>query len=285
MNRRKFLVCGAAMSVPGAFALAAASDKLTALTFSGAIPLVPVSLGDRVPILFVLDTGAAVTVIDRTLLGRTEIDSRSQNSGPSLGASARRFGVGGQGRLFTPAIADLAPISVALERPVLGLLGSDFLADFRGVIDFADRTLTLDVSNGGSVEGSIPMRYSRIPYVRASVAHGGQVLEGEFAIDTGLDSGVKLRREVAIAKFPNLTFTPGSAVTVRGRTAQNLARLDALRICGLDVPDVSASISEDAPPGGAGAAFVGTIGAPAFARRQVTLDFQAGFFRLSPVIL
>jgi hypothetical protein len=261
--------------------LAGANDAR--MTLSGAIPLVPVSVGGGVPVLFVLDTGAAASVVDQTLSAQLGLDRFLPKTGP-VRAPDTGLNVAGLTSFVRPAIADMSPIAKALGQPVLGLLGSDFLSAFQVVADFAAQRLVLNPAKQPMPSNGIPMRFAGIPYVSAEVRHGNSSLHGEFGLDTGLDTGVKIK-ETATTPMMRLATKPGTTLTMEGVKPVQTGVVDALRIGGLDVVILSAIVTQHDPPIGAGPTYVGMIGAPAFTHRRLTLDYQGGWCAVSPVIL
>ena len=283
MKRRHFLQMGlgaaAAFAVPN-HARAGTSD----LTLNGALALAPIKLGAiEQPVLFLLDTGASVTVVDGSLAGALGVDRFLPKFGPPR-VTQTGIAVAGRTGFVSPAIADLKPIATALGAPILGLLGSDFLSAFQVVADFSARRLTLNQGGEARPPNSVPMRFAGIPYADAEVRHGRSIIHGEFGLDTGLDSGVKIKDSVTLPMM-GLATVPGTTITMEGAKTVMAGTVDAVRFGGLDVPKVSAIVSQDAPPSGAGSTYAGTIGAPVFQNRVLTLDYPGRWCALSPLIL
>lgn len=269
MNRRQILLAGAAACIaPHACAEGAS------LTLNGALAFVDVEMpgGSRAP--FLLDTGAAVTVIDPETFKR-------MNGGNSRGV---RLGIAGHFGTVTPAVRDLAPVSAALKQSVAGLLGSDFLSVFHVIADFASRRLVLAPGRQVKPPNGLPMRFADIPFVQAEVRHGRGILHGEFGLDTGLDSGAKLKDSMTLPMLRIATAT-GSIVTMNGAQNVQTGIVDAVRIGELDVVNLSAVVSQDVAPRGAGGTFAGMIGAHTFRDRVLTLDYPGGWWALSPLTL
>jgi hypothetical protein len=274
MNRRQAIFAGAGSAALSLTPFAHGSDQ--AIVRNGALALTDVTFpgGWRAP--FLIDTGAEVTVVDRAALRLLDRET----------SRGLRVTVSGQHRTVTPELRDLAAISKALGQQVSGLLGCDFLSGFNVQLDYAAGALRLE--SGKMVKGAFAnaMRFDGIPYLRAEVRVGGKVVAGEFGLDTGLDTGVKIFAGASGAAVTlGLRTVPGQTVTMSGARPQALARVDGLRIGGLDVLDLPASVSEDPKPRGAGSDTAGIIGAHALARRVLTLDFPGRWWFLSPSIL
>jgi hypothetical protein len=122
------------------------------------LPLVPVTIQDRGPYDFVLDTGASLSVIGKELAEQVELRdlpavSRSVGvAGPVEARIARveRWSAAGLALPDKPiAVIDLrltdsALMEQALGQPIHGLLGSDVLSAFGAVtIDYEQGTLRL----------------------------------------------------------------------------------------------------------------------------------------------
>jgi predicted aspartyl protease len=119
--------------------------------------LVPVHVNGQGPFRFVLDTGATLTCVDRTLAGRLELPA-------ARGVGGIGVGVGGTGEMalvridsvrvgearameLTGCAVDLAHAArVGLE--IDGLLGLDFLRAFRVTLDFERNVLVLERAGG-----------------------------------------------------------------------------------------------------------------------------------------
>jgi predicted aspartyl protease len=126
--------------------------KVTKDGWGGTTVLVPIRINGRGPYNFVLDTGAAVSMIDRSLSRRLALPETGETvpiSGVAGDADApvvtvRRWSVGGQrlrGREM-PAL-DLGS-DVGAGSVYVGLLGSDELRRFGAVrLDYKNRRLVL----------------------------------------------------------------------------------------------------------------------------------------------
>ena len=144
------LVTAISMSFP----LSAFAQTTTPIHEVAGVPLVNVSLDGTGPYLFVLDTGATVTMVKSQLLHalkvaptRSEIITSSFGESKQQRVSPRSLGVAGLG-------ADNIEIDMLeegqlgiLERHAQGILGENFLKHFDVLIDNDRHTLTLDRTN------------------------------------------------------------------------------------------------------------------------------------------
>jgi hypothetical protein len=282
MNRRELFLGGLGLSSVLLAGRAKAQDA--ALSLNGALALVPVVVGGTGdPVQFLLDTGAAVTVADGALSAALAIDRFLPKSGP-VRAQDTGLSVAGHTAFVRPVLADLSPVSAALGVRVSGLLGSDFLSGFQVRADFAASRLSLSPGGKTMPANGIAMRFDGIPYVQAEVRYGRAATQGEFGLDTGLDSGVKLKDTMTLPLM-RLPLRPGTTLTMAGKTNVQAAVVDAVRIGGLDIPNLSAIVTEHDAPRGAGQTYAGTIGAPAFARRVLTLDYPGRWLSISPQLV
>jgi hypothetical protein len=211
------------------------------------------------------------------------MDGFLPKSGPAR-AAATGLSAAGRTVFVRPVLADLKPIATALGAPIQGLLGNDFLSGFAVTISFSEKRFLLDASISRPSAG-LPMRAAGMPFVRGSVRVGAKVLDGEFGVDTGLDTGAKLVAAKAKAAFPGLVTTDGYGLSVEGAKPYALASVDFVRAGGWDIPKPNVFLSDGPPPQGAGPDYVGTLGATLFAGRVLTLDYPGAWWSLSPLIL
>jgi hypothetical protein len=107
---------------------------------------------DGRPAVFVLDTGAAWTVVDATHVGMNVVDLARARFAPGAGAAGEAvwtrasLRVGGRRWTNRPIVAmNLADVSARYGRRIDGLLGQDVLRECgRVVIDFTARMLILE---------------------------------------------------------------------------------------------------------------------------------------------
>jgi predicted aspartyl protease len=119
----------------------------------GAALVVPVRVNGSGPYSFVLDTGATLTCVDEQLANELKLKA-------PVGRIGFGAGVGGAGQMRLVAIetlqvgdakvADVTGCALDLQAikgaglKVRGLLGLNFLREYRVTIDFADRRLRLE---------------------------------------------------------------------------------------------------------------------------------------------
>jgi hypothetical protein len=292
MNRRDFLISSLGSATASRFAVAQPGVLSAPMRLDGALAVVTARVGGTIDVQFLLDTGAAVSVFSMELASRVGLKA---GAAVALSPSDTNQGVAnafiGQatwielaGKVFkvSPAIADIRKVSAALGRPIHGILGNDAFRDHRLIIDYMRAELR--VATGApnlAIGSSSVMRFSKIPFAHAEVRIGRVVLAGEFGLDTGLDTGVKLYRPRAQLAFPAALTEPGHGVTISGEQTQAMGIVQSLILDGQDIGAVTANFAGLDKPAGASADYVGTIGAQAFLGRVLTLDYPSGWWSLS----
>jgi hypothetical protein len=259
MNRRAFLTRSALTLAAAQFPpCARAASGGAGLTLNGALALVPVSVGAEGPFAFLLDTGAAVCVLD-------------SHTAVSAGRGVIALTVAGSTRSVLYRRVNLETVSAAIGQRVSGLLGANFFASSAATFDFAQGQMVLHPS-GPRAAGSQDLVFQDIPYVRATVDLRGASVEGLFGLDTGLDTGVKLFRSALGGRDGGVVTTPGRTVTAGGSRVSALAPVETLRLAGQEISGLQADLAETAAPRSAPSGATGMIGAPAFVGRLLTLD-------------
>lgn len=148
----KTLLLAAAIS--GSIPLSAIAQSITPLHEVAGVPLVQVSVNGAGPYLFVLDTGANVTMVKSSLLyALKSAATRPLTIAGSLGEShQQRAGPGS----FAVAGLSAGDIEIGLleegqlgvlEGHAQGILGENFLKHFDVLIDNDRHALTLDRTN------------------------------------------------------------------------------------------------------------------------------------------
>jgi predicted aspartyl protease len=151
------LCCGLAAchSQIGGTAPAATEPGEVAIEISngGSAVVVPARINGQGPFNLVLDTGATMTCVDQALAAKLELQPQSEMLGQGFGVSAQgnvglvtvnRIDVGSASAdSLTACVLDLKSLRGAgLE--VHGLLGLNFLREFRMTLDFDRKILRLE---------------------------------------------------------------------------------------------------------------------------------------------
>ncbi len=223
---------------------------------------------------FVLDTGAAVTVLDRAFASRCGIASEGRERFRGLVgrvdgdvAQVDHLVVGGAelGDVEV-AVLDLAPLAGSLGGRPDGLLGWDALSRYRVTLDPARQLLVLaspsDLPGNGTM---LPLRtFAGVPLVTARVAGAAR----PFVLDSG--DGFALEIDPTLAGGAR-SGTRVASAGVGGRCTMSTVILDHVALGPTRLTDVEAALW--APPAGGPA---GVIGWPVMARFVCTFDAPHG---------
>ena len=189
-----------ALAFPAQSGLAQASNTFSVLIkLQQGKVMVPASINDSEPLVFLLDTGFGVTTLQPALAER--LDLRRVGSVTIVGIAGEESAPTYAGATFNIGGASYSPRRVAAlsqsNRRRDGVLGAGLFRRFVLEIDFEAQMLRLHEPKTFSYRGAgevISMRFkSGIPVIKAGLptAQGTKVV-AEFEIDTGCDSGLCL---------------------------------------------------------------------------------------------
>lgn len=236
--------------------------------------------------LFLVDTGAPVTLFDKGFATAAGVDTGSREvlqgvGGVRAAARAERAELvltGGARATVEASVTDLAPLAAQMGLPLAGILGGDFLSGFVVTLDYGRATIGLSAPAGAPPAAATPLRIGRTPYVRAVAVYGATRAPGEFQIDTGANTAVVFWRPFAARAFPGAGAGSGAVMGVAGVSQARIGRLTALEIAGQRLPALEANFADEVRPDDAGRDHAGVIGGPAFAGRRVTIDYPGQRF-------
>lgn len=244
---------------------------------------------------FLVDTGAPTTVLDTAFV---EAIGAERGEGQTL-RGAGGFGAvpghvvdnltlqakGGPKMQLDPSATDLGAIGQAMQRPLDGILGSDYLAtlivelDYRsGAVRFLDPRETLPPADAS------PLTVRSTPYIRAAVTLGGKRAAGDFQIDTGSNTAVELYAPFARRVFPGARGEAVDSVGIGGESHKRLGRLDVLEAAGLRLAPVEANFADTLRPDDAGPNHAGILGGPVFAGKVVVIDYARAKLWIRPPV-
>ena len=114
--------------------------------------LVPVLVNDKGPYEFALDTGASMTVLSINLASNLGIKAGATKEGVGAGGrvkvsltSVRSVAIGeAHFDKLEAVITDLSAISQAVETKLDGIIGYNFLKNFKVTIDYPNNILSLE---------------------------------------------------------------------------------------------------------------------------------------------
>jgi len=231
------------------------------------------------PGVFMLDTGAAATVVDphfamaaRLHLGRArDVTGRGGDIGARQVEPAPLALVGGPQARIAPLMVDLSQASHAMGVPLAGILGEDFLRRFVITLDYRDQTLAF-ADDVVDPPDATPIRMGDAPYVPARVTLGQRTADGEFEIDTGSNTAVEFWRSFADAHLGRGLGARAIGLGVAGETFVANGRIDALEVAGRRIENLDVNFADDTRNDDAGPRYGGVIGGPAWRGLVVTLD-------------
>lgn len=237
--------------------------------------------------LFVIDTGAPITVLD--LAFARSIGAQPRDSEVIRGAGGARAAwrapamgvglVGGPSVRLAPSMTDLSHVARGIGAPLAGVVGCDLLGDFVVTLDYRAGRAALNQPRMVRPPASASrMRFDRTPYVAARITAAGRSVAAEFQIDTGSNTAVELWRPFAEKAFPDVAVSSGGVLGVAGAERSRRGRVDSLVVDGLTIADLEANFANETRPDDAGAAHGGIIGGPAWRGLSVTLDFPDRLF-------
>jgi hypothetical protein len=230
--------------------------------------------------LFLLDTGAAGTVLDpwfaeaagAALGRRRDVEGRGGEVAARDAAPMRLRLQGGPDAEVAPVVADLSDASRAMQLPLAGILGDDFLKRFVLTLDYRDRTLGVSGAAKPPPDAA-PIRMGAIPYIQARAVLGSRTADGDFQLDTGSNTAVEFWRPFADRWLGGARGVRDVGLGVAGETTIERGQVDALDVAGRRIlaPEVNFA-DETAPAADAGPAYAGVIGGPAWAGLVLVLD-------------
>ncbi|MCP4230533.1 MAG: hypothetical protein GY771_10365 [bacterium] len=259
---------------------------------SGNLIFVNASLDGSLPLKFMLDTGAGMTVVDYNVIDVTALDGGEI---PAMGVGgmeqtslmmAQSLGVGGAELLGpTVAVMDLSGVSGAIGEDIAGILGYGFIGRFTLEIDYGNETLTIynpDDFVPSEETVFLPIEFvSNIPLVEAAV----DGYEGKFVLDSGNGVAVILHGPYVQENLILESYGDKAAASVSGLGGKERVYsvcMDQLNLGGfyLSKPVVLLSTADTA--GFAMTSAIGNIGGEVLSRFTVYLDYPNNRIGLVP---
>ncbi len=227
--------------------------------------------GQRVPLNFLFDSGAASSVVDSRVARRLglKLGERVDVQGVHSRTTARRVGgfaaqTGGVALPDSPLAVDLRAISATCHQAIDGLLGADFFHDRIVQIDFAaGKVRLLDQAPAGSRCAALPLRLRHGAFcIPAGI--GGSAPQW-LRVDTGCDSAIEWAAGPGAA--PRDEGASIGLASGRGRSMRADVQLGghSLRAVEIGVHDRAIFSGED-----------GLLGNAALSRFRVTIDAPGG---------
>lgn len=253
----------------------------------GGVPLLKVTVNGVADLPFLLDTGAAATVLSAALVERLHLQARGVVEARGAGGSevARYVDLAS---LSLPGVEltdqtlvalPLDGIAEALSTPIDGILGYDFLNHFAVEIDDPGRRFGLFPAGSYSPRAGLvrlPLRLeNNVPRLDGTL-EGRHA--GSFVLDTG--NATPLLLHTTFAKEHGFLDRAADASMklsgIGGDEAMRQVTVGSLALGSITFANVTAVIA----PGGGGAisleSSIGNVGSALFAGRVLAFDYGAG---------
>lgn len=259
-----------------------------------------VRVNDSEPLWFLLDTGAATSVLNTSTakaLG-LQLQGKAEGRGAGEGSVDVNFakdvtyqlpGVTIEGQ--TAATISLASLEPLLGRAVDGILGYDMISRFVVEIDYADNRLQLYDRKGYAYQGKgvrVPIRIQHgTPYVNVTVTMpDGRTVDGEFLVDTGASMAIGFtapytEKNNLLDALPKKIFFEGG-MGVGGESKAYMGRVSSVDVGGVKFAKPVAGFSQDQAGVGANPNLAGIIGGEILKRCRVVFDYEHNEMILEP---
>jgi hypothetical protein len=277
---------------PPDFHFAAGGQTTVPIELVAQLIFVRAAVNGSEPLSFILDTGAEVTVINRSRLDRFGLTAVGHIGGGAGGGNVDVGYVKGvslalDGVTLTDQIVTAIPLDDLegpLGRPIDGVLGYDFISRFVVEIDYARARLTLRDPRAFPAPGAgepVPITLQGgVPNISAGIELPGRpALSGTFIIDTGCTCEVNLyapftRANRLIEALPKVLTPPHGASRGAGGTTDTVqGRIGALTFGRVRLRGPIASFARDTAGSMADPDAAGLIGGRVWRRFVVTLDY------------
>ncbi len=280
----------------------ATGDRATSIPIqiSGNHIYVPVSINGKAKKWFILDTGAEMGVINKSVaeeLGLAmsgDIEGRGggeQSISVSLVSDLTLEVSGATITGQTLAAVALDALEPKIGRRMEGILGSEFFHRFVVQIDYEHKLLHLYDPATFTYEGTeqpIPIILeSNLPMINIAFQVAGcKRSTGKFLMDTGANSAIDISSPKveadSFAQCASKTYAGNISYGVGGASKQLVARTDILDFGGHAVPSLIGSLMQDKLGAGASKDRDGLIGGELFKHFVITFDYTGRRLWLKP---
>ncbi len=270
------------------------------IQLSGNHIYVPVSINGKAKKWFILDTGAEMGVINKSVaeeLGLTmsgDMEGRGggeQSISVSLVSDLTLEVSGATVTGQTLAAVALDALEPKIGRRMEGILGSEFFHRFVVQIDYENKLLHLYDPATFRYEGSeqpIPIILeSNLPMINiAFQVNGCKKSVGKFLMDTGANSAIDISSPKveadSLAQCASRVYAGNISYGVGGASKQLATRTDILEFGGHAVPSLIGSLMQDKSGAGASKDRDGLIGGDLFKHFTITFDYTGRRLWLKP---
>jgi predicted aspartyl protease len=261
--------------------------------------LVPVYVEGKGPFQFILDTGAYRCLLSPELSMSVGVRPESQQRATGVGGTIQissahvnslTVGTARQENLEVAITDELSRLGEAVQSKVDGVLGSNFLKNFRLTLDYRRGLVRLDHS---SAEPQIESEVQSVTSVFFKLATPSKPLivlpvfvngKGpfQFFVDTGTSRttlSFALARKLGIVAIGNRAGTGAG-----GQIPMLSATVDSLTVGNASISDAAVSVGDFLGDFGSliDTKFYGIIGNDFLSRFEVTIDYPRGLLDLKP---
>lgn len=264
--------------------------------------LVPVYVEGKGPYEFILDTGAYRCLLSPELSSSIGIRPESQQRATGVGGTIQissahvrslTVGTARQENLEVAITDELSRLGEAVQSKVDGVLGSNFLKDFRLTLDYRRGVVSLERSSAeprmaGEVQSvtsvSFKLATPSKPLIVLPVFVNGKG-PFQFFVDTGASRTMlsfALARKLGIVAIGNRAGTGAG-----GRIPMFSATVDSLTLGNASISDAAVSVGDFLGDFGSviDTKFYGIIGNDFLSRFEVTIDYPQGSLSLKSTVV
>jgi predicted aspartyl protease len=257
------------------------------------------SINDSEPDWFLLDSGAGITVLNKELADKFNVDLEGALEGSGTGEESVQFSlatgvnVAVQGVEIsdqTVAAIPLSDFEPFIGRRIAGIIGSDFFNRFVVEIDYENLVLNLydpiEYTYSGSGQAFPLIFEGSNPHFEASFSVAGQSLEGKFLIDTGSNGSVGFAKPFVDKHAlwdSGIDFIQNPfGLGVGGESRSLIGRLEAFQLGDVIIENVLAGFSQNETGAMADPNSAGLIGGELLRRFHVIFDYSNQMMYLEP---
>ncbi|MFQ5793912.1 MAG: aspartyl protease family protein [Candidatus Bipolaricaulia bacterium] len=259
-----------------------------------------VQINNSEPLGFILDTGAAASVIDTRRAEALDLELQGELEGRGAGEGSTNVAIAKGVSFQLPGVElfDQTIAVISLEsfeshegRTIDGILGYDFISRFVVEIDYAAELIHLYDPQGyeyaGSgeslpitLEGNVPLLYAKV------VQSERDPIDGKFLIDTGAGGTLGLNKPFIetheLLKSSQKTIQALFGMGVGGETKHHVGRLNNLQLGQFVIEDPVIGFSQDAKGALANPDLAGLLGGEILRRFRVIFDYARQQMILEP---
>ncbi len=252
--------------------------------------LLPTFINSRGPFSFVLDTGAALSIVPEELAAGLAI--RNIERKEALGAGGKRISISvGEATSMSVGGAEVQNARIGILETLprcvgQGVIGYDFLRHYVVTIDYRNHTLSLEAPaehavDDQSARASMPLELARPdrPVILVRVVLNGD-RTGQFILDTGASQSV-ISPDLA-GRLGMKNMHTDTIIGAGGAVPSRAAALKSLRIGNSLLDEVAVIVADIFSPlnEAVGARIDGIIGYNVLAKFRLIIDYPGGRLRL-----